>query len=122
MLSVSALLCTLVWANLTCCASVSPLLYLQDKGLSVGLLLMMQHLVELNTAKRAAAAAAAIPSKGKKGKKQAAAVPEDAVAATEDDQEDWLPELMASLCEKVGSAVVLRGTHSCLWLWSWLWF
>lgn len=83
-------------------------LLLQDKGLPVGLLMMMQHLVELSAAKRAAAfatAAAAVgsPGKSKKGKKQAAAVPEHAEAAggAEDEQESWLPELMASLCEKV---------------------
>lgn len=65
---------------------------------------MMQLLVDLSTASRAAAAAAASPSpKGKKSKKLA--VPEQvdpqAVAGSGDDQEAWLPELMASLCEKV---------------------
>lgn len=87
---------------LLCCCAL--LLHLQDKGLPVGLLLMMQHLVDLSTASRAAAAAAASPSaKGKKVKKPA--VPEQVdpavVAGSRDDQEAWLPELMASLCEKV---------------------
>jgi hypothetical protein len=95
---------------------MSVLLALQGQGLSVGLLLMMQHLVDLSAATRAAAAAATAASpgstsKGKKGKKQAAAVhdqvsPASVDAAGDDDQESWLPELMASLCEKVGSMVM----------------
>lgn len=102
-------------------AIVIMLLPLQDQGLSVGLLLMMQHLVDLSAARRAAAAAAAAAtaaspgssSKGKKGKKQAAAVhdkapPASVDAAGDDDQESWLPELMASLCEKVGTLAMVH--------------
>jgi hypothetical protein len=79
---------------------------LQDKGLPVGLLLMMQQLVDVSTAKRTAATAAGgaavRPAKSKKGKKAAAAEHRPEPAAAEDDQETWLSELMASLCEKVG--------------------
>jgi hypothetical protein len=104
-----------------CCSLV------QDKGLPVGLLLMMQHLVELSATKRAAAIAAAAaaagsPGKKKKGKKQAAAVPEPSQAAggAEDDQESWLPELMASLCEKVrGRTVWLTICFGLYWLACW---
>lgn len=77
----------------------------------MGLLLMLQHLVGISQAKRAAApAVAASPgsSKAKKDKKGllAPSTPEQTGAATaagadSDDQEVWLPELMASLCERV---------------------
>lgn len=93
---------------------------LQDQGLPVGLLLMMQHLVDVSTAKRASAAAAASPSKpGKspKGKKQAAAAAAEQrlepATAAEEDEETWLAELMASLCEKVGAAAALRESLGC---------
>lgn len=95
---------------LSCAICMCHCHHVQDKGLPVGLLLMLQRLVELSTAKKAAASAAATPagSKGKKGKKQPSqATPAPTAAATgadpaEDGQEVWLAELMASLCEKVG--------------------
>jgi hypothetical protein len=36
--------------------------------------------------------------------------PSEAAGSAEDDQESWLPELMASLCEKVRDSVNCMGT------------
>ncbi|KAF6260626.1 hypothetical protein COO60DRAFT_1700230 [Scenedesmus sp. NREL 46B-D3] len=74
----------------------------EDAGLPVGLLLVMQRLVAATTP----AAAAALPEgkTPKKGKKQpaAAAVPDVAPAAAAAPEEaEWLPDLMAALCEQV---------------------
>lgn len=83
----------------------------------MGLLLMLQHLVEHGGKhkKRAAGPASSSPDKGssKKGKKAAAAAAAavDAAAAGEGQEGvgAWLPELMACLCEKVRAVTGGRG-------------
>jgi hypothetical protein len=103
--------------------AASPSDHPQGQGLQVGLLLMMQTLMQHSSSSKKAAAAippsAASPLQGKRSQKgkqqqhQQQAQEEaheggGARAAPADDMADWLPELMASLCEKV------RALRSCV--------